>query len=84
MAERPLAPFRPLNFYYIYRSDLGIRYCSLCITCEASYNDRLYYKHTNLLNDEWDFQSVVTRGLQSKRCCICCISLCPQAFRPTN
>lgn len=84
MAERPLATFRPLNFYYIYRSDHGIRYCRLCITCEASYNDRLYYKHTNLQNNEWDFQSVVTRGLQSKRCCIFCISLCPEPFRPTN
>lgn len=54
MAERFMALW-PLNTI----SDFDIRYCSLCIACEAYYHDGFY---CNLLNNEWDFQDVARQG----------------------
>lgn len=54
MAERFMALWT-LNI----RSDLDIRYRSLCIACEAYYNDRFC---CNPLNNEWDFQDVARQG----------------------
>lgn len=54
MAERFMALW-PLNII----SDFDIRYCSLCIACEAYYDDGFY---CNLLNNEWDFQDVARQG----------------------
>lgn len=67
MAERFMALW-PLNII----SDFDIRYCSLCIACEAYYDDGFY---SNLLNNEVGLSGCCQTRLQhpNGRCCICCI-----------